>query len=264
MIDISKIAIVTTVASYDLYKKTVTLFPKDIDCYVIDGTTGMYGINSLCFMFAKFKNYHYDWIIMADEDVFFYDTEALFDLINFMKKNNYAIAGVRDGGVIKHRNHNPLVINTFFSVLNFKKLKNANFDEILKQQMFNEKLYLDSDFSSLLYDFDIKSLKEPYYCFYFWALLNDYKIYYLQTINPVGDDEIGNIVLNHEGRKMLFHSWYARAYNVYEDQTVRINNYLKKFNIYECNQDLKAIKIFRFPFYNWKKRFKNYIKNFIR
>ncbi len=75
MMDKSKIAIVTTVANRKLYAKTASLFPKGIDKYVIDGTNGMYGLDSIDYMFRKLKNQNYDWIIMADEDVFFYEAD---------------------------------------------------------------------------------------------------------------------------------------------------------------------------------------------
>jgi hypothetical protein len=40
MIDKSKIAIITTVANFDLYNKTSLFFPVGIRKYVIDGTKG--------------------------------------------------------------------------------------------------------------------------------------------------------------------------------------------------------------------------------
>ncbi len=54
-----------------MYAKTANLFPKGIDKYVIDGTNGMYGLDSIDYIFSKLKDKNYDWIIMADEDVFF-------------------------------------------------------------------------------------------------------------------------------------------------------------------------------------------------
>ena len=118
MIDKSQIAIVTTVASFKIYSKTANLFPQGIDKIVIDGTTGFYGLNSINFMFKKLKNKQYKWIIMADEDVFFYNANLVFDLIEYMHCNNFDICGIRDGGMIQHRFHNPESINTFFSIIN--------------------------------------------------------------------------------------------------------------------------------------------------
>ena len=52
----SKIAVLTTVANFELYKKTSIYFPKGVKHYVIDGTNRMYGINSIIYMMSKFKN----------------------------------------------------------------------------------------------------------------------------------------------------------------------------------------------------------------
>lgn len=261
MIDKSKIAIVTTIVSKKLYTKTATLFPKGINKYCIDGTNGMYGLNSIDFMFEKFKSKAYDWIIMADEDVFFYDSNKVFEIIEYMKTKKYDICGIRDGGVIKHRFHSPEAINTFFSIINFKSLRERyNLKEIKLFQKYLPELYLNKDYSRLPYEFDIKSLKEPYYCFYFWALQNKFEFLYLDVINPVGNDTTGNIILSPSGEKVAFHSWYARAYEVYEDQTIRINSFLDSFEITNKSIDWKEVKVFKKYFFNWKKRLKYFLK----
>jgi hypothetical protein len=265
MIDKSKIAIITTVANFELYKKTATIFPENIDKIVIDGTNGMYGLHSIDFMFQKLKNKKYEWIIMADEDVFFYDSNLIFDLIDHMDKNDYQICGVRDGGVIKHRFHNPEAINTFFSIINFKKLaKKYNFDLVKEHQKFIPEIYDNKDYSFLKYNYDIRSLKEPYYCFYFWVLLNNFKILYLDTINPVKDDQTGNIIFDVNGNKIAFHSWYARAYQVYEDQTIRIDSFLNEFQIQAASLNMKNVIVFKKRFFNWKKRLLGIIKKSIK
>ena len=265
MIEKSKIAIVTTVSSFKLYKKTATIFPEGIDKIVIDGTNGMYGLQSIDFMFKKLKNKKYEWVIMADEDVFFYDSKIVFDLIDYMKKYSYDFCGVRDGGFIKHRFHNPVAINTFFSILNFKAISQEyNYKEILKHQKFIPELYDFKEYSSLRYKYDIESLKEPYYCFYFWAILKGYKFLYLNAINPVGNDETGNIILDTEGNKIAFHSWYARAYEVYEDQTIRINTFLKEFNIENVSLSFNKFTILKKPFFNLKKRIFVFLKSILK
>lgn len=261
MIDKSQIAIVTTVASFKIYSKTANLFPQGIDKIVIDGTTGFYGLNSINFMFKKLKNKQYKWIIMADEDVFFYNANLVFDLIEYMHCNNFDICGIRDGGMIQHRFHNPESINTFFSIINFAKIASFyDFSEVKQCQAIFPKLYSLENYLKFSYNYSVDSLKEPYYCFYFWAHLNHFKFLYLDTINPVGDDMVGNIILDPFGNKIGFHSWYARAYEVYEDQTIRINRFLKEFNIDNAVVDWKEIKVYRIPFYNWKKRFVKFVK----
>ena len=265
MIDKSRIAIVTTVVSFKLYKKTATLFPKGIDKIVIDGTTGLYGINSIKTIFRKKIFKKYDWIILADEDVFFYDSNLVFKLIEQMQEQKYSICGVRDGGVIKHRFDNPLAVNTFFCIIDYKEIvKEFTFDKVLECQRFFPELYLNEDYSNLPYEYNIKSLKEPYYCFYFWLKLNRHKFLYLETVNPVDEDEFGNIILSENNEKIAFHSWYARAYDVNEKHTKRINSVLNNFDLINAKIKSNDYSIVRFPFYNWKKRIKKFIKKIFK
>lgn len=265
MIDKSKIAIVTTVISFDLYKKTAVLFPKEIDKIVIDGTNGVYGIQSIKLLFERKEFEKYEWIIMADEDVFFYDSNLIFDLIDKMQEKGFGVCGIRDGGVIQHRLDNPLALNPFFCILKFKGIReDFNYDEVLKFQKFLPELYKNEDYKDLLYEYNIFSLKEPYYCFYFWLKTKGVKFWYLDTLNPVDEDQTGIIFFNQNNEKIGFHSWYARAYNVYEDQTLRINNFISEFGLKECSIKESEFHIIRTPFFNWKKRCKKIIKNFLR
>ena len=66
-------------------------------------------------------------------DVIFYEPNSVFAIIKKMIDKNYTVSGVRDGGVIAHRSHNPNVINTFFSVLNLKTIC-ANCQRIMQKQ----------------------------------------------------------------------------------------------------------------------------------
>ncbi len=120
--DYNKIAIISTVINWDLYKKSSPYFPNEIQKYVIDGRSGMHGLESIFYMMKKFKLIDIDWLIMADEDVLFLDTEEVYNTIDYMLTNNYIVSGVRDGGVLPGRVWNPFVINTFFSIVNLKKL----------------------------------------------------------------------------------------------------------------------------------------------
>ncbi len=178
-----------------------------------------------------------------------------------MQNNDLDICGIRDGGDIQHRFHNPEAINTFFSIINFKKISDKyNYQAILKCQRYIPELYVDKDYSTLKYSYDRESLKEPYYCFYFWAHLNQFKFLYLESINPVGNDSVGNMILFPTGEKIAFHSWYARTYEVYEDQTLRLNSFLNNFDIEDAFIDWSKIQVLKKPFFNWKKRTKAFVK----
>ena len=220
----SKTAILSTVINFELYAKSSLLFPDEVQKYVIDGRSGMYGIESLCYMMKKLGNKDIDWLIMADEDVLFQDRDAVFNLIVKMEQEGIMFAGVRDGGVIKHRNNCPFVINTFFSILNFKELKRIwNRQEMLANQYVHEDEFKD-EISQLPYPYNSKSLYEPYYCFYFWLRRLGKKALFLDAEMPFAGDDITNTVLDTEGKRILYHTWYARSYGKSEKHTSRIDS----------------------------------------
>ena len=139
----NNIAILSTVVNFDLYQKSSPLFPKGIPKYVIDGRNGMHAMDSIRYMFKKLKDQNIDWLIMADEDVFFIDSNLVFSLIEKMEASNYSVCGVRDGGIIPHRIQNPYAINTFFSILNFKEISALwNEKEVLNTNRIKMRLKL--------------------------------------------------------------------------------------------------------------------------
>lgn len=223
MIDKSNIALLTTVANFELYQKSAPLFPQGIQKYVIDGTNGMHAFESIKYMFKKLKGKGIEWLIMSDEDVIFIDSEAVFEMIRFMDENNYTVCGVRDGGMIPHRRQNPYAINTFFSILHFSEVEKIwNQEQVKKNQFIKEKEFSD-DLTSLTFEYDPFSVYEPYYCFYFWLRRNTKKILFLEAAVPFAEDDITNSVMDHKGNRLLYHTWYARAYSVNEKHTKRID-----------------------------------------
>lgn len=119
----SNIALLSTIINKELYKKSSQLFPPNIQKYVIDGTDGMFGLESVFYMMKKLKGKGIEWLIMADEDVFFENPEMVFKIIKKMESQKYSVCGIRDGGLISHRIYNPYLINTFFSIINFKEIE---------------------------------------------------------------------------------------------------------------------------------------------
>jgi len=263
MIDKTKIAILTTVANFGLYKKTSKFFPRGIRKYVIDGTNGMYGIHSIHsikYMMKSLKGKGIEWLIMADEDVIFTKSNTVFSLIEEMKKQDITVCGVRDGGIITHRKQNPFVINTFFSILNFKEVEAIwNKKDVLQNQYTIENEFKD-DLSNLEGDFNVKSLYEPYYCFYFWLRRQQKKIKFLNA--KMCEDQISNSVL-FKNEVFLFHTWYARSYQVNKKHTDRINAILD-FQKKESSIRDDEVIIFKNKLFAFKQKMKkNYrrIKN---
>jgi len=245
----SKIAILTTVVNFDLYRKTSSFFPGTIKRYVLDGRNRMYGLDSIVYMISKFKDLDIEWLIMADEDVIFYEPNEIYSIIENMNRNNITVCGVRDGGIIKHRNHNPHVINTFFSVLHLKEvLKIWN-----KKEMLNQQFVIPNEFEEdldLPYAYDTNSLFEHYYCFYLWLRRKKKKFLFLNV--KMKPDGIANDVI-FNNITILCHTWYARLYGKNKAQTDRIDKYLPESN----SKYLEAPIVFkdRYYFIKWRLNF---------
>lgn len=221
----SKIAILTTVANFELYNKTSLFFPKGIKQYVIDGTNHMYGRDSIVYMISKFKNLGVEWLIMADEDVIFSQPNQIFSIIEKMNRDDFTVSGVRDGGVVKHRNHNPHLINTFFSILNIKNILQIwDKKEMLKNQYIIPNEFTDN-LDYLSYAYDESSLFELYYCFYLWLRRHDKKFLFLDA--KMEADGIANTVY-FNNVPILCHTWYARNYSKDHENTKRIDGYIPK------------------------------------
>ncbi len=227
MPDKSKIAILSTVANFELYQKTSLYFPEGIQKFVIDGRNGMHGLSSIIYMMRKLKNKGIEWLVMADEDVIFYESDIVFSIVDNMQTNNITICGARDGGDIAHRNQNPFVINTFFSVVNLADVfKIWNKKEMLKHQYIKPNEFGDN-LKELAFSFDENSLYEPYYCFYFWLRRKSKHFLFLDAI--MDNDGIANY-LEFDNVQFLCHTWYARAYGNNKKHTDRINKHLKKLD----------------------------------
>lgn len=238
----SNIAILTTVINFELYSITSKLFPIGIRKYVIDGRNGMHGIHSLYYMFRKFKGNDVDWLILADEDVVFKNSNVVFSIIQKMKDENICVSGIRDGGVIKHRKYNPIMVNTFFTIINFKEiLETWNKREVQKNQyILPHELKINA--SHFNESFDINSLYEPYYCFFLWLKRKDKKFLYLEA--QMLEDTISNSIL-FMGEEFAYHTWYARSFNVNKQHTDRINKILDQIKMNGLNVEVEKPEIFK-------------------
>lgn len=258
----SNIAILTTVANFELYNLTSKLFPKGIKKYVIDGRNGMHGVFSILYMFKKLSKHNIDWLILSDEDVIFKDSEVVFSIIEEMKKEKITVSGIRDGGVVEHRNYNPFMVNTFFTILNFKEiLKEFNKSEVKKHQYIKLNEF-KTDLINLSKDYDVNSLYEPYYCFFLWLKRKDKKFMYLEA--KMLNDNISNSVL-FNGKPFAYHTWNARSYNANEKHTKRINSLIDslKLDVDSLINNSDVIKYKDSLFYT-KMKIKKYYKRIVK
>ncbi|WP_281847500.1 hypothetical protein [Olleya namhaensis] len=256
------IAILTTVANFELYEITSKLFPPNCQKYVIDGREGMHGLSSIFYMFKKLKNKNIDWLIMADEDVIFTNTDVVFELVNKMEKGNYTVAGVRDGGVISHRTFNPNLINTFFSIINLKDVLEIWDKKEVKKNQYVDNNEFSVDTSMLAYKYDVNSLYEPYYCFYLWLKRSGKHFLYLDA--KMHEDSIANSI-EFKDNTFLYHTWHARSYGKNEKHTKRIdfilNENIKTIDEGANNQDYILYKA---PFFASKQKTKKLLKKIKR
>lgn len=113
-----------------------SLFPYSLESYsqMLDwnfvlypanlGKMRLYGLGCFFNMIADQIDKH-DYVIYLDDDVFLVPgaEEAFYNIFMKFVESNAVIAGVPDGGVICHRNHNPFMVNTFVSFWNLKEIR---------------------------------------------------------------------------------------------------------------------------------------------
>lgn len=257
----SKTVILSTVINFELYSKSAQLFPKNCKKYVIDGTNGMHGLQSIFYMMKKLRGKGIEWLVMADEDVLFQDSGLVFEIIKKMEKEHYTVCGVRDGGLLSHREYNPYLINTFFSIVNFKEIESI-WD---KKQVVKNNFVLDNEFdddiTGLKGMYDVKSLYEPYYVFYLWLRRRKKRFLFLDSNPLFEEDQISNTVY-FENKILLHHTWYARAYGTNEKHTKRIDTIFNMLN-FESNIQVNPI-IFKDKWYYWSTKVSKYFRRILR
>lgn len=254
-----RIAMLTTVANFDLYSRTAPHFPKGIEKYIIDGRNGMHGIHSMQYMMKKLRGRNIDWLIMADEDVIFTKPKIVFNIIEKMKTENYSLCGIRDGGMIPHRKYNPFAINTFFSILNFKEVEQLwDKNEIIRNQYIHKDEFKD-DLLELNYPYNPLSLYEPYYGFYFWLRRNGKKILFLKA--EMHTDGITNSII-FENESIAHHTWYARSYGNNQKHTKRIDAILDSFVPNYYIEAMEPPIIFKKYSFALEQMMKKYFKRF--
>ncbi|MBF7090620.1 hypothetical protein IUY40_03570 [Flavobacterium sp. ALJ2] len=260
--DSSKIAILSTVNNFKLYKKSASLYPSNIKSYVFDGRNGMFGIFSITFMMKVFKRKDIDWLILMDEDALFVNSDLIYPLIDNMKVNDYIIAGIRDGGALPERSGNPYVMNPFFSIIHLKKLKKIwNKKEMFQNHYVRENEFND-DLSQLKYPYDKTSMSEPYYCFYLWLKRKNQKMLYLNVDLPFADDQITNVVYDLNNQPIVYHTWFSREYGDLRGRhTARIDRVFEEFeNKYTDSKPVKIYKDYLFPFKDRVRKFKKHTR----
>jgi hypothetical protein len=249
---INNIGIITTVNNFDLYNRTVAFFPECYKIFVIDGSDGLFGLNSFKFMFKKLKKQNLKWLVLVDEDVVFVNPDSVLNIVKLLEENNEDVCGVRDGGILSWRDKNPNLINPFFCILNLEKIYTIYDEQEFLRHQYILKDEFDDDLSDLLFGYDKESLFESYYCFFLWLRRNDFKFKFLDARgNDFENDLETTTVFDTNNKVLLYHSWYARSYGYNKYHTARIERVIREGNhIKEYNKRAVIWYVdYRFKFY---------------
>lgn len=166
-----------------------------------------------------------DWVINIDEDAFVMDGTRIMDLIHYMKDNSIDICGYPDGGIIRIRQHNPLVMNPFFNIMNVKSLR-EKYAKGIEQDYTTHKIEYEQKTPFELMKCEFKyDFVEPYYPIFLWISQN-FNCLYLPAKQH--DDGISTIALDHTSYPFLIHTWYSRSYGRDTKHTLRINNVIRE------------------------------------
>ena len=202
--------ILTRSANESLYKLFKSLWRDD---NIFHQCKGFNGYNeSLSYLLHLFESDYSGFIINADEDFFIMNENLLDKVIEKMKVNKFAFAGVPDGGVISHRNNSVFNVNPFFNVFNVDliKTKIKSFDNS-KQSYYANRVEKNA------------KLNEPFAGFLYWL---HYEFEHANFTDIESTDGISTVIkINHE--PLGIHSWYSRHYGVDAAQTERIDKCLE-------------------------------------
>ncbi len=118
----------------------------------------------------------------------------------------------------------------------------------------------NEDISSLKYPYNVKSMSEPYYGFYFWLRRKNQKLLHLDVELPFEDDRITNTVLDLNGKPILYHTWFSREYGDQRGRhTKRIDRVFELFSSTpKCDNNPIVFKDIFFPLRDRYRRFKKY------
>ena len=202
---------------------------------MVNGMKGLYGYNVFNMLLSDLQiQRKYDYLVYIDEDCFISDIEEMYETIKKFINDGYWFAGMPDGGVISHRFHNPISINTFFTIFNIKEIKNVYKLNCAKDCMYDESLLQFTPFDLIKsecpdpneervkivinegyipYDVNYDNF-EPYYRIFFYLLKNGAKPLYLNGDDAPEMDGDGACTKLYGVNNKIFcyHTWFARNY----------------------------------------------------
>jgi hypothetical protein len=164
----------------------------------------------------------YDYLIYMDEDCFVVDPAAMFDLVKLFVEGGYDFCGAPDCGVINHRFHNPVAINTFFCIFNLRSIKKIYNHRKIEHTVYAPDLERFTPRELVRYPNVNYDDFEPYYRIFFYLLRNGARPLYLDAKPSDLDDGITTELVNQNGKGFCVHTWYAREFATDPEQRERI------------------------------------------
>jgi hypothetical protein len=262
-----KISIITTVSNRLLFEKSRVFLPTECDHFYIDGRFGFYGLKAIELALTCAQLKPYEWIIFLDEDAVILDAKKLYSVIQHMFDENFGIAGVRDGGEIEFRRGNPHFPNLSFLIINKNALpKEIDFSVKLRQEFFTNPNNFNTEFP-FRNGYEIFQNSEEYYNFFQELLIKNISFLFLKSrfYSPSTDD-FTTVFFDHEGKDLIIHTWWARAYGQNERHTNRINRIFDNLPLIKSSyhgQEISNPEYFLFLFKSKKKRLKKLIKKLL-
>lgn len=211
-----QVKIYTRSINYELYRRSQRLIGLGLPRVRLVNTTAD------GYFYRMLADRDCQWAINIDEDAFVTDGEAILALLRHMQREGIVACGMSDGMLV--RPGNPVVLNPFFNVLNLEAIRarfsaaevrdfcyEARRDSLVAQ--LPEQLREGRDMQLGL------TAEEPFYKFFFWLADCFPPLYLDARTHP---DGISTVLFNHEGRRMLLHSWFSRCWRTDEAHTARI------------------------------------------
>ena len=219
-----KNALVSVSQNDHLFRKTSVTWPEKFDLIKIDGSNGMCGLEAIFLLFQKQLSYKY--VILIDEDVVVENPAIFHKIVDYMDGNKLDIVGLPDADMGEVRKFNPFACNPFLCFIDYQRvLKKFCKKEILNNQFIKKKEF-DIDFTISISNTDTLSLKESYYCFFFWLRRKGFRFGYLDSNQDFSENDPITTSIYFNKSLIGHHSWYAREYGRDLTHTQRINNLL--------------------------------------
>lgn len=201
----------------DTQKKCIRKYFPNSEHYIIDGRGKWFKVWYKWLDDIINNKIESDWYVHIDEDCFILDSKYIIDLIDYMVKNNYDIAGPPDGHY-PYRSGNHMAFNSFFMIMNKKVIETwKNKKEIpqFKKEWIEE--YPFDKLNDSNYDYNMefgssgkpvnliwKPNTEPYYDFMWVLKEGGIKFKYLE---PFFDKEFQTTNLLNNS---IVHMWHQR------------------------------------------------------